>query len=261
MPGGGQNERIFLKLITTPKFYKVEIEGDYVPIATEAKQINELSELIELGLMHLESQVTKYCDDIDFTTFLKKIASNKKLSKLKQKKTTEKVNPQPQQNIPPHTPPVYQTHEHPHSNKLSPSGVSTTEDSHTPNSMDSNNNSGVYSTEFEDLKFVNSAEIDSIWLQMMNLKSHNQNDGFNYNPTNSSNAPYHPNYNNGGDNNRAFYPNPNTINDAFGYPLPNQFFEQDFTNFANFNPNADNNEAAMFFDMFDNVPLDKFFNQ
>ena len=251
----------FLKLITTPKFYKVEIEGDYVPIATEAKQINELSELIELGLMHLESQVTKYCDDIDFTTFLKKIASNKKLSKLKQRKQQKKVNPQPQQNIPPHTPPVYQTHEHPHSNKLSPSGVSTTEDSHTPNSMDSNNNSGVYSTEFEDLKFVNSAEIDSIWLQMMNLKSHNQNDGFNYNPTNSSNAPYHPNYNNGGDNNRTFYPNPNTINDAFGYPLPNQFFEQNFTNFANFNPNADNNEAAMFFDMFDNVPLDKFFNQ
>ena len=109
---------------------------------------------------------------------------------------------------------------------MSPSGVSTTEDSHTPNSMDSNNNSGVYSTEFEDLKFVNSAEIDSIWLQMMNLKSHNQNDGFNYNPTNSSNAPYHPNYNNGGDNNRAFYPNPNTINDAFGYPLPNQFLNK-----------------------------------
>ena len=87
---GGQNERIFLKLITTPKFYKVEIEGDYVPIATEAKQINELSELIELGLMHLESQVTKYCDDIDFTTFLKKIASNKKLSKLKQRKQQKK---------------------------------------------------------------------------------------------------------------------------------------------------------------------------
>lgn len=246
----------FLKLITTPKFYKVEMQGDYAPIATDSEQIIELSELIELGLMKLESQVTKYCDDIDFTTFFKKIVSTKKLSKLKQRKQ-KKANHQAQ-NIPARTSPVPQSNEYPHSNKLSPSGASTTEDSHTPNSIDSNNNSGVYSTEFEDLKFANSAEIDSIWLQMMNLKSHNRNDGFNYN-SNNNNITNQPNFN-GGDNSKTFFASPNTINDAFGYPLPNQFFDQNFTNFANFNSSADNNEAAMFFDMFDNVPLDNFFN-
>lgn len=171
-------------------------------------------------------------------------------------------------------------------NKLSPT-MNMSEESHTPHSVESNGNGVLFSTHFEDLKFDNGAEIDSIWLQMLNSKTYHQNDGFNgvgttNGPMNTSNFN---NMNNASDNlhhsnihgvghGQYFDGNLNvgqSMNNVFGNRIPPQHFnattnqaqnDTPNTNMGNNNNDINNNGTAgsntgnaVYFDLFDEFPL------
>ncbi|KAL6453060.1 MRR1 Multidrug resistance regulator 1 [Candida maltosa Xu316] len=225
----------YLKLVTTSKLYKMnEYEGLQFSRPSE-DQLTELAALTERGLKKIESIIEQGCDAINISQLFKRTVPKRKPSKDYEREREPK----------PSSSSV--------SNHVSPS-ISFNEEVSTPQSVDSSGNGILYNTQFEDLKFDNSAEIDSIWLQMLNSKTFTQNDVFNVNPM--TGLP---------DNGPA-------LNENFGYPVPNQFQPSSETiptettsanvNGAQNGGNVPTNDqpTGMYFDFFDELPLGKLFN-
>lgn len=204
-------------------------------------------------------------------------------------------HPHQQQQQPYHQPNTsISSHDSVPTNKFSPT-INMSEESHTPHSVESNGNGVLYSTHFEDLKFDNGAEIDSIWLQMLNSKTHHQNDGFNgaagtnngpmntstFNNMNNDSSNLHHNNMHGVGHGQYFDANLNvgqSMNNVFGNRMPPQQFnpttnqaqdatpnvnieDNNNTNNNTYNNNINNSTAgsnsgnAVYFDLFDEFPL------
>ncbi|RCK57695.1 Multidrug resistance regulator 1 [Candida viswanathii] len=255
----------FLKLVTSPKFYKFNLKHDLLFPKPSVEQITDLADLIDRALDKVESFTNEYCALVNISGLFKQNTTKRAAAKSKK-------DQQPQHRAPSST-----SDDGVGSNKVSPS-MTSSDEVHTPRSTDSSGPGMVYSTQFEDLRFDNEAEIDSIWLQMLNSKNSNQNDGFNgaaaTNFPNSAGA----NTANPGDNQ---FPDPGfgigaglgngmagnvpaPLNSLFGYPVHTSLVDPSAstsTNTQNYGLGYGNaSDHTMYFDLMDEFPLHTLFN-
>lgn len=256
-----RSQNYYLKLVTSSAFYKeINIAGlDFANPTTE--RMAHTADFVEANLEKLEKNVEKYCQEVGIESLFKK--SDSENQKEAKEKSANESNNKPFVDIP-------RNHDH-----LSLS-------LNTPGSVDS---SGLYFTGFDDLQFDNSEQIDSIWLQMLSLKTNNQNTGilqynnlFQQQPGMVSEAsvtdfgygclPYentsHP---------QAQYSNPYYGNMQTSQPISNTR-RQLTTGTAQNQPQASNVQGIAppqgqvpqpnlfnYTEMFDDLPLDKLFNR
>ncbi|KAI5969804.1 hypothetical protein CANMA_001178 [Candida margitis] len=145
-----RSQNYYLKLVTSSAFYK-EINIDGLDFAQPtAEWMSEVVDFVEDSLEKFEQSAEKYCKEVGIESLFKKTEP-----KEQQKPCNNESS----------------------SNVLS--DLNLTNRGHetvmnTPASVDS---TGLYFTGFEDLRFDNSEEIDSVWLQMLSSKTNNQNTG------------------------------------------------------------------------------------
>lgn len=150
-----RTQNYYLKLVTSSTFYK-EINIDGLDFAQPtAERMAEVADLVEASLEKLEKNVEKYCQEVGIESLFKKTDAESLQQQTKDhpfnegfNHTLTEITPKNQEHI--------------------------TLSLNTPASVDS---TGLYFSGFEDLRFDNSEQIDSIWLQMLSLKSSNQNTG------------------------------------------------------------------------------------
>lgn len=150
-----RTQNYYLKLVTSSTFYK-EINIDGLDFAQPtAERMAEVVDLVEASLEKLEKNVEKYCQEVGIESLFKKTDAESLQQQTKDhpfnegfNHTLTEITPKNQEHI--------------------------TLSLNTPASVDS---TGLYFSGFEDLRFDNSEQIDSIWLQMLSLKSSNQNTG------------------------------------------------------------------------------------
>ena len=294
----------FLKVVTSPKFYKMNVEQNLQFIRPSEEQLTELADLTDRALEKIQTFINDSTDTVNVTTLFKE-NKRKRAPKTKknqsQSQSQQQSQSQSQSHLVPQVPATFPSTQNKDNNNtteeqastatshknlknLTSEGVSPSmnisDEVFTPLSVDSTGNAALYSTQFEDLTFDNGPEIDSIWLQMLNSKTFNQNDGFNgaasihYPPmmtTNNNNSTrlhdqLHPNNtNNNNMNNAQFYSgNHNTaqqINGLFGYPLQTQQFNlTSNTNQPPSNNSVPTNDNSVYYDLFDEFPLNTLFN-
>jgi hypothetical protein len=262
----------FLKLVTSPQFYKNHLKHDLQFPRPNVEQITDLADLTDRALDKVESVTNESCALINISSLFKQNTSKTAAAKSKKDQPPPQHTPAQQQ----HTVPSSTAHDGVGSNKVSPS-MTSNDELHTPRSVDSSGPGIVYSTQFEDLRFDNEAEIDSIWLQMLNSKTSNQNDGFNGAATNIPNSAG-ANTANPGD---SQFPDPGfgigagfgngmvgnvpaPLNSLFGYPAHTSLLDPSVntsTNPQNDVPGYGNaSDHTMYFDLMDEFPLHTLFN-
>ncbi|EGW31659.1 uncharacterized protein SPAPADRAFT_140259 [Spathaspora passalidarum NRRL Y-27907] len=139
-----KSKNYFLKLATSPEFYKDNADCGLDFYEPNAEEIHELAYIVDSSMENIEDLVNNYCSDLDLPSLFKRSENS--------------APPQPE---PPRPEPMHR----PESNvsqlsDFSTSGFNTPDSSH-----------GLFFSGFEDLKFDNSNEIDSVWLQMLSSKN------------------------------------------------------------------------------------------
>ncbi|CAI5758844.1 unnamed protein product [Candida verbasci] len=175
-----KSQNYYLKLIHNPTFYKQYATNDLHFKRPNCEQVTEVTDIITNGLEKLQTLVSKYCTDVDILSLFRKGENDHSSSSNVPITTSQSMV----------TPPNL-------SNDLTFNSSTSSIHNHTPLN-------GLYFTGFEDLQFDNSAEIDSIWLQMLNSKIDNQG------------------------NSQGLIDNfqeQQQLDSILGYPLPNQFYE------------------------------------
>ncbi|RLV95944.1 Multidrug resistance regulator 1 [Spathaspora sp. JA1] len=232
-----KSKNYFLKLVSSPQFYKDNADCGLDFYQPSSQELNELADIIDCGLSNVEDSVTKYCTDIDWPSLFKKQDS------------TEPIKPEPMSR--------------PVSNVSQLSDYSSS-GFHTPDSAH-----GLFFSGFEDLKFDNSSEIDSLWLQMLSSKNNQANDIPNVMYSNPAIYKYSDAVSVEPSEMQPPQPSPqpqqvakeaspkkdplsyNEMN--FTYPLPHQIFES----FVR----GQNDANEMYLDFFDDLPLDQVFEK
>jgi len=149
-----RTQNYYLKLVTSSAFYK-EINIDGLDFAQPtAERMVEVVDYVEASLEKLGKIVDKYCQEVGIDSAFKRTDAEYQ-NDPKEQSPYESRAPFPAE-----------------TNTRSQEHVSQSLD--TPTSVDS---TGLYFSGFEDLRFDNSEQIDSIWLQMLSLKTSNQNTG------------------------------------------------------------------------------------
>lgn len=262
-----KSQNYFLKLVTNPQFYKDNSNCELQFYQPSAAEVNEIADMALASLAYMEKRVSKYCD-LDIPSLFRKQDSRSESHSRENSAVP----------FPPASPMPLSTGFRV-SNSISQASDLSTSEVNTPASIDSSH--GLFFAGFEDLTFDNSAEIDSIWLQMLQLRNNNQvselNPGNNNVPSQQTGYRAHGkellNANEGNSSGIAVpvgagaggngsgsgfggqlsYDNGNmsgNVGSNFGYPMTNQFFD-------NFSRPRELNDVYL--DLFNDLPFDKLF--
>ncbi|CAK9439208.1 uncharacterized protein LODBEIA_P34320 [Lodderomyces beijingensis] len=163
-----RTQNYYLKIATNANFYKEkwqEAEGFPIP---QHSQLKELVDITTASLDKLMQLVETYCEEVDLPGIFKmgregdatKNGNNAPVNSTPCKKPT--VETPTRREVSMEKMPLSES-------ASSSSGQRKISDSITPTSSSDFN--GLYFTGFEEMRFDNSAEIDSIWLQMLSTKN------------------------------------------------------------------------------------------
>ncbi|KAG2736006.1 hypothetical protein G9P44_000096 [Scheffersomyces stipitis] len=247
-----KSHNFLFKVISDREFYtqNLDFESHYIPPTKD--QLQDITNLVQNSLNILNRTVGEHCDKVDLRTLFKVYGQVPSVLKDLETANPESMNKPASFNMPIGDFP----------------GLSSPD---TPLS-DTSSAQGVLLGSFDDLKYDGSAEIDSLWLQMLSQKTNKQNtfeEAFNLvdnNVANSNNIP------SGSDSSTFTGSTANTgvsgsgSSAATSTPANGQQPSTDY-NFTSTNYQLFESLGSVFdgganghFDFFNDLPLDKVFN-